>query len=373
MITPQPSARVEIPPYVAIYTREPAGRWLGEVAALGIAAAADNLEDAREALAKEAKVAFAGTGLLGAPPAGIPEDALTVADRMKVSVYRTTAGHTTLVSATSHPSPVPPRNPYVSKTGKLRLRNSVVLVIDELDATSRMVNNLTEAVLTDRNSTLERARGWFGDPDTASLESLLLYTDNLVYGAPITNHMPAPTRLGFTVSAASHYQLELALQGTVLRGGIAIGRHHQSDTIVAGPALIEAHHLESQVADFPRIVLSDSTIEAIATDISYWSHGQSPYIQQLLIDEDERLFVSYLSASEEYDREARDWVKLVRRHRDLVVQNLRTTNGHRRAYRKWRWIADYHNFYVTSRGLPNALLVPYTWRKVRRFAEIEVP
>lgn len=59
-------------------------------------------------------------------------------------------------------------------------------------------------------------------------------------------------------------QLVMALLdlGVLVRGGIALGLLHHDENIVFGPALIEAYHLESWCAKFPRIVTSEAVFDA---------------------------------------------------------------------------------------------------------------
>jgi hypothetical protein len=362
MDQPKKHAVVEVPPYLATYVKGQDNRWTGGVRELGAIATGDTLEEARAALqaAVAAKIRTFDDDQF---PAGIHKGALTVADRMEGHVYRNPFGDTLTTGATSRPTTLPRRSPYIAADGSPRLLPSVVLVIDELGATSRMITGLTDDVLAERITILQRARDWLGSPETAFFESVVVYTDNLVHGAPVTEYADPSGRLGMTINAASFYQLELALSGTILRGGITLGDHHQSESLVAGPALIEAHHLESKVAVFPRIVLSDATLEAVAQGIS----EGSPFDQQLLVDEDDQLFVSYLNVTEDYDGGPADQLKLLGDHRDVILRGLADTQSQARPHAKWQWLADYHDHYVRANNLPNVLLVRRPGTKRRRF------
>lgn len=55
--------------------------------------------------------------------------------------------------------------------------------------------------------------------------------------------------------------------GLPIRGGLAIGKlYHNPSKIIVGPALIEAHFLESEIAEYPRIVVSNKLIEFFKRD-----------------------------------------------------------------------------------------------------------
>jgi hypothetical protein len=64
-------------------------------------------------------------------------------------------------------------------------------------------------------------------------------------------------------------QLAMALLslGVLVRGGIAQGLLYHDDAIAFGPALVEAYHLESRSAKFPRILVSQSVYDASQHEI----------------------------------------------------------------------------------------------------------
>lgn len=351
------------PPYLATYVTGQNNRWTGEVRALGVTATADSLEGVRGALQKAVAAKLERWDGAETFPEGIDEGALTVADRMENTIYRNPFGDILATGARSKPTNLPRRSPYLAEDGSPRLLRSVVLVIDELGATSRMISGLTDEVLGNRIHILQRAREWLGSPETAFFESVVVYTDNLVHGAPLTEYTDQTSRLGMTINAASFYQLELALSGTILRGGITIGDHHQSDSMVAGPALIEAHQLESKVAVYPRILLSEGTLEAVAQGIA----EGSPFGQQLLFDEDDQLFISYLNATEDYDGGRAAQLKLMGDHREVILEGLASTKSDARPHAKWEWLAEYHDYYALAQELPKELLVHPRRRRRRRF------
>jgi len=56
---------------------------------------------------------------------------------------------------------------------------------------------------------------------------------------------------------------EIAQYGTVCRGAITVGPFYQRDKIAFGPALIDAYHLESNIAKVPRVLSSGSAFAKI--------------------------------------------------------------------------------------------------------------
>jgi hypothetical protein len=57
--------------------------------------------------------------------------------------------------------------------------------------------------------------------------------------------------------------IELLKRGRLIRGGIAKGLLHHEDSLMFGPAFLEAYRLENTIAKFPRIVLSRQVLSDI--------------------------------------------------------------------------------------------------------------
>jgi hypothetical protein len=67
--------------------------------------------------------------------------------------------------------------------------------------------------------------------------------------------------LPYLLYSAAALVAELFLRGIFCRGGITNGElHHRSDAIF-GQALIDAYYIESRLAVFPRIVVTESIVE----------------------------------------------------------------------------------------------------------------
>lgn len=85
---------------------------------------------------------------------------------------------------------------------------------------------------------------------------------------PLANENPRwpidelASRIGFIFHNA--FQI-----GCLVRGGITIGHLAHDNQIVLGPGLIEAYHLESKIAKWPRVILSEAAVKYF---------GQHPYL-----------------------------------------------------------------------------------------------
>ncbi len=74
---------------------------------------------------------------------------------------------------------------------------------------------------------------------------------------------------------------KLMMDGILIRGGITLGKIIHTETgIVFGQGLIDAYHLESRAAKFPRIILSDKLISKLNYPLDT-KHNRFPYHQYL--------------------------------------------------------------------------------------------
>ena len=64
----------------------------------------------------------------------------------------------------------------------------------------------------------------------------------------------------------SEISIKLLHQGFSVRGGITIGDLYHLDQVIFGPALIEAHKIESEQAIVPRVIVDSKAISATGID-----------------------------------------------------------------------------------------------------------
>lgn len=84
---------------------------------------------------------------------------------------------------------------------------------------------------------------------------LTTFSDNVVFSKPF-----AESDVSWLLQSLAITQLGLAVQGFWVRGAVTVGALHHDDHIVFGPALNRAHHLESKVACFPRILIDEPAL-----------------------------------------------------------------------------------------------------------------
>jgi len=94
------------------------------------------------------------------------------------------------------------------------------------------------------------------------------FSDTFVFSSPVLNeHGDTSVMPAMRMLMACHMAMILSLAGGVpLRGALTIGLVNVlPDKSIYGPALAEGHHLESEIAGYPRIVVSKGMRDFLAT------------------------------------------------------------------------------------------------------------
>ncbi|MFA2568880.1 hypothetical protein ABR775_03335 [Bacillus cereus] len=185
-------------------------------------------------------------------------------------------------------------------------------------------------------------------PREKSIGILKAFTDNIVIGYPI--YQDGEGQLGSIFLNFAWYQLSLTLEGFFVRGAVSIGDYYGDDEFAFGPALIEAHYLESKEAHNPRIILSDEATKMVNTHIGYYGKGLSPQSRDLLKDNlDGKYFINYLEVAMG-DRGLDDYAvsfSILKQHKEIIELNLQKykDDEDKKIYSKYEWVAQYHNFF----------------------------
>lgn len=179
---------------------------------------------------------------------------------------------------------------------------------------------------------------------------VVTFSDNVAAALPLDSR-ESDGGLGWQVLAAGSFQLNLAFNGFLARGGITIGPVYADDNTVLGQALVRAYELESKVAQFPRVVLDPQCLALFARGaLDYRDPRTSLQNQIALVDPiDGLVFVHFLEFVWEADNEG-EALECLQRHRDLLTAGLEQHTGNTAVLPKYQWAADYHDWSCKSFG-----------------------
>ena len=144
-------------------------------------------------------------------------------------------------------------------------------------------------------------------------------------------------------------QGEMLADDVLLRGGITVGLIHVEGQMAFGPGLIRAYKLESEFANYPRIVVGPEVFRALREgkaliadhhDLEDEVHYQKKLLRR---GEDGFWFIDYLFGFQEEMDDPGERVALAEQHRTLIIKSANAARADSRVLQKHLWLARYVN------------------------------
>ncbi|MGO4004967.1 hypothetical protein ABVN23_28360 [Pseudomonas fluorescens] len=116
--------------------------------------------------------------------------------------------------------------------------------------------------------------------------TLIQFSDSIVLSRPFDM-----SELKGFLETISKWQKMLLLDGLLCRGGVTFGKHFSKDKFLFSKAMIDAYHLESAKARYPRIIISDDLLQLAKTSVAL---DELPLTHQ----DDGAAFIDFLTVDE---------------------------------------------------------------------------
>jgi len=247
------------------------------------------------------------------------------------------------------------RNPYQENPKEPKLKSSVFVFMDILGykemITEAQKNKTDQELLVKLHHALSGGRAIlerdlkidseYVDKDLFAFKG---FTDNIVIGIPISGD--GEMELGDAFGKVAEFQLQMVLQGFFLRGAISIGQAFIDDIAVFGDALNQSYLGECTLARDPRIILTESAVNAVDQHLEYYGRKKfAPQARDLLKDADGQIFVNYLDMILIAEEESGPFYDFLAKHKDSVEKKLKDFKNAPPIFAKYSWVAEYHNFY----------------------------
>ena len=231
------------------------------------------------------------------------------------------------------------------------LVNSMVCTIDILGFSQMIIesckNEYGNNLLKEINLLINRNKQCI-IKNKYSKGKIKIYTDNMIVGYPIKDD--GEEELNEILDNVSEYQFNLALEGLFVRGGVSVGDFYINEDIVFGPALLDAHYVESNLACYPRIILDSKTVSRLQRYIN--NYDIAPQKNKILIDNDGQWFLNYLNTVFKYYTQCNNQyefeklqIDLLFKHKVKIEEMLDLHKENTRVWDKYVWIANYHNYF----------------------------
>lgn len=183
------------------------------------------------------------------------------------------------------------------------------------------------------------------------------FSDSIVISIKIDDETKINELASTLISNLSHIGSILMRNNILIRGAITLGKLiHEENGTIAGSALIEAYELESNYANYPRIILSDRLITKL--NYPYKSKQERyPYHQYLVRYDDGfvgfnqmifyQVIQSWTGITEEKLKEELNEIK------EVIIKGLDSSFQSPRIYEKYNWLKrEYNKLYIDKNILP---------------------
>lgn len=186
-----------------------------------------------------------------------------------------------------------------------------------------------------------------------------LFSDNVAIGCPLDGHYHSESLLWRLIEGASRCQLELTLADYFVRGGCAVGPLYMNDLMIYGTAMIDAYEMESQYAIYPAIALTEKACQYVHEHTRYYQElEQSVHYNSIYISQTGHYFMNYLhELVYSQDPYLLQEDKLFT-HKKLIIDNIARHEANPKVQIKYKWAADYHNFFCEQIPRDYGISVP---------------
>lgn len=164
-----------------------------------------------------------------------------------------------------------PPHPYRHPDGSPRLRDSLVVYLDQM-GTEAEAAHITDEVLAQRQQLWRWFHRFIGHVNNRESLRAIYFSDNVVLAVPIdqATQVEKERALHHVIDGASTIAVGMAaLGGVVFRGGLSRGPVFVDDNVIDdeprvsmahGPALVEAVRMEEETARYPRVQVGESVL-----------------------------------------------------------------------------------------------------------------
>lgn len=231
-------------------------------------------------------------------------------------------------------------------------RQAVITFIDILGF-KHLISTRTFEEVSKKLNTIRRLSNVDEQEDGESSEpKVIQFSDSIIRIRPLDSKANNESRYGlmfYEMLDLVHMQGELINHGIFVRGGVSIGEVHFDDQTLFGPGFVRAYELESTYANFPRIVVDPALIQQLQKDKRLASNHNAladefAYISKNIRRESDGIyFIDYLRSFQTEIDEPDNIPVFLRKHKELIVQNVGGATQLNAVSAKYLWLAGYHN------------------------------
>ncbi|OAI00631.1 hypothetical protein A1353_19535 [Methylomonas methanica] len=262
------------------------------------------------------------------------------------------------------------RNPYMNAEGQRKLHTSIIAFVDILGfkeivrnaqkkgTSQELFADFHQVISTWYKRDIVDSNRLFKMPFIGGKKDkykIRIFTDCILIGCPIEkkerrhNFIEGSDEFLELLSKLYLFQLDMANNGYLIRGAIALDELYMDDVIIYGNGVTEAYEAESIQAKYPRIILTKSAEDMfVKIDNSFAHQGRENYLRPYLNrDSDGLLFLNYLESIKIGDSDYQ-FVSELEKHKQMLDNKLIQYRNKPHILEKYIWAANYHNYFCNQ-------------------------
>ena len=216
----------------------------------------------------------------------------------------------------------------------------VVAFIDILGATNA-IKNSENISLSMVHQIYDGAIESFG-PMNARKEffrpEIKIFSDNIVVAVPYDDTHTLENAFLAVCIMSSVIQIDFLANGWLTRGGITAGSFFIDETMVWGKALVDAYHLESTVAYFPRVIVAPILAEKLDLSKLVIQDKNQRFSRFLKYSNDGFFFIDFLRG---VHQKAVGIGLEMYKSQNILEKQLLDHKGNTKICQKWLWMDSY--------------------------------
>jgi len=236
------------------------------------------------------------------------------------------------------------KNPMAKQN--LCVSEHVVALIDLLGFSNRAKQYGSNELLNHVHELYDSTKAIIDQLYSDSSVKIRIFSDNILIAHEIASNQIESIKI--VTGVAAMFQMQALSAAWLSRGYIVIGELYIDDIHVFGDALIKAYLGESELSNYPRILISPDlkTLLAKTNGLDYHE-----------TDLDGETYIDFYRALD-YTVDSKNPAYL-----ELIIERIsflkNEPNISARAQQKIAWLINYHNYYCKRKNLPEEYLVAF--------------
>lgn len=170
------------------------------------------------------------------------------------------------------------------------------------------------------------------------------FSDHIVISYPLeilaASNVDLTIAFEFLCRAASSIIITALQAGLLTRGAITMGELHHEEGTILGKGLLEAHYLESEIAIYPRILISEKILSIFPPNRTH-AHISKDLDGMYYLDNLNTAIMSHFQPGNDYASNIENCIADIKKIIKDNIQRFSNDESKIKALAKWKWFERY--------------------------------